>query len=89
MAVAYRNIDLRPFLTADLDSWGQNWSSMGWTVKSKNFDLILRFFIIGTHRVGETTCKIIDNVQKRWETIVDAWVRFLFPLVVLVLDVKE
>ena len=36
-------IDRRPFLTADLDSWGQNWFSMGWTVKSQNFDMVLRF----------------------------------------------
>ena len=46
MAVAYRNIDLRPFLIADLDSLGQNWFSMGWTVKSPDFDIILRFFSI-------------------------------------------
>ena len=32
-------------MTADLDSWGQNWSRMGWMVKSHNFDIILRFFI--------------------------------------------
>ena len=32
------------FLTADLDSLGQNWSSTGWMVKSLNFDIILRFF---------------------------------------------
>ena len=44
VAVVDGNIDLRPFLAADLDSWGQNWYSIGWTVKSQNFDLILRFF---------------------------------------------
>ena len=48
VAVVDGNIDLRPFLAADLDSWGQNWFSMGWTVRSQNLDLILRFFNIIT-----------------------------------------
>ena len=35
-------------MTADLDSWGQNWSRMEWTVKSHNSDIILRFFNVVT-----------------------------------------
>ena len=58
MAVAYRNIDLRPFLTADLDSWGQNWSSRGWTVTSQNFDIILGFF---NRDIGEVKAGAIAN----------------------------
>ena len=50
VAVVDGNIDLRPFLAADLDSWGQNWYSIGWTVRSQNFDLILRFFTLDGSR---------------------------------------
>ena len=46
VAVVDRDIALRPFLTSDSVSPPQNWSSMSWTVKSQNFDLILKFFTI-------------------------------------------
>jgi len=55
------NIDPRPFLTAELDSWGQNWSSMGGTVKSQNFDMILRFYDSVIHEFYRL---ITPNIEK-------------------------
>ena len=49
--VVDRDIALRPFLTADSVSPPQNWSSVRWTVNSKNFDMILRFLVYSCRNV--------------------------------------
>ena len=61
--VVDRDIALRPFLTADSVSPPQNWSSMTWTVKSQNFDMILRCIHL-TSTIRLTLPTILNSVLK-------------------------